>query len=192
MIDLFNKGLKEETGRFTECKVEKGTDSNTITEVSSINGIRTEHVLSTYVHRKAVGGVHVTVNPSMATMRQLGFTDLAGTAWELTFLSWAADYFGCSSGLFYYMSPKIGVEVNGAWGSTLDNINCVSRISRYSVETGELIDKTEISSVRSLFHRFPVDGPSGYVLDINLDIYKLADLAALYIGLKTGFKGVIK
>jgi len=183
-ISLYNEGLKKESGRTTEAVVQKGICQDLVETESTVDGILTKTSFSTFATRKAVGGVFVNIDATLASMRQLGFTDLGGTLWELTFLSWAADYFGNLDGLFYHLSPKIGVEVNGAWASTLDHIHCVSRITQYNAGNGKWLSETEISSVRQLYHRHPVTGPSNFVIDVDLDIYKLADLAALYLGLK--------
>jgi hypothetical protein len=119
----------------------------------------------------------------VSDMRQLGFTNLAGTAWELTFLSWAADYFVNLDGLLYHLTPDIGVQQLAAWASTNDKINVVTRMVRKDSVTGELIDTVRVESVIETYHREPVDQPSFVELDINIDVAKLLDLGALFKGL---------
>jgi hypothetical protein len=113
-------------------------------------------------------------------MRTLGFTNIAGTAWELTFLSWAVDYFINLDGLLYHLTPDIGVNQLAAWSGTDDDIKITTQVHRYSANDNTLLDTVTYVTNKNVYKREPVTSPSYLTLDINLDIYKLTDLAALF------------
>lgn len=187
-VEIHNEGLKVKSGRLTSNHGERGLSTESVRTESSQNGVTTVVKTVSSCNRLAIGGVLMQVDTSTATMRHLGFTNIAGTAWELTLLSWAVDYFASLDGLFYHLTPNIGVDVLTAWVSTRDETKVETFVSRYDEASGALIDTVEYSSTIEDYNRHPVAGPGSFNLDIDLDAYKIADLAAVFNGLKAGIR----
>jgi hypothetical protein len=193
-IKLYNEGLDAKHGRIVSNHGEKDRFIDSNVSISEVDGIKTIRKYQVSSDRLAIGGVLLDVDTSPATLRELGFTNLAGAAWELLFLSWAADYFVDLSGLLYHLTPNVGVTPLTAWGSTRDFIKVTTEIRRYQVSDNLPIDTVKYITHIERYNRVPVTTPGFINIDVNLDIHKIADLAALYNALRrdSAKLGVIK
>lgn len=127
---------------------------------------------------KTCAGVLADIDLSTAAVRELGFTNLAGTAWELTFLSWALDYFVNTDGLFYQITPNLGVRPLAGWLSVRTTIKGTCR-RVYTDAEGQQVLKLTIDVNDELYDRVIVDRPTFVHLDIDLSMPKIIDLVAL-------------
>jgi len=193
-IEIYQDGIKEHSGRSVQNYRAQavGTDVSTSEEIGPLYRTVTHREVET--QRTATAGVLIEISTAIAKMRTLGFTNLAGTLWELTFLSWAADYFGNLDGLLYHLTPDIGVNVLTAWSGTRDEIKVSTRVVRYAISDDRVLDMVEYSTTNLVYQRDPIDGPGYFTLDIDLDALKLADLGSLFYGMlrSTKTKGFIK
>jgi len=185
-IKISNEGIKTHSGRSVQnyrCSA-VGSDEIISEEILSDRIITTVHTIES--HREATAGVLINISTTLADMRNLGFTNIAGTLWELTFLSWLADYFVNTDGLLYHLTPNIGVDVLTAWSGTNDDILVTSTVTTTTLG-GEILEIVEYSTKRNLYFREPVDGPGYLTLDINLDTSKLLDVGFVFYGLLKSF-----
>lgn len=182
-ISLYNDGLKSEVGRVRESSSMTVTSESTSTYVLD-NGASTFLRVKSFVdtHLEAHAGVLINVDKSKATMRQLGFTNVGGALWELTFLSWALDYFSDTTGIFYAITPQSGIDVLAAWASTKETTIVVSQVELVDRASAKILSRTEITSVRDHYKRNPVSGPSLFEFHVDLDMFKATDLIALILG----------
>jgi hypothetical protein len=179
-IKLHNEGLKKQNPRLTSNHAIGGSGTSLdITETTS-NGVKTVTSIDISSHRLAVGGVLFQTITNQNTMRRLGFTNFAGTLWELTFLSWAADYFVDLSGFFYHFTPNVGVRPLTAWASWKDDITVTKTIHRYDIADNMLIDTVKFITTINSYNRRPVIGPGFFNVNIDIDINKVLDLATLF------------
>lgn len=179
-IKIYNEGLKTKFDRITSNSGQLGSSTDKSVTNVSYGGVDTETKIEIEVTRKAVAGVLLQVNANAATLRQLGFTNLIGTAWELVLASWCVDYFVDLSGALSKVTPNIGVTPLAAWASYKDEITFVKTISRLRTDDGSFIDEAEYTAKLETYHRYPIDGPSNVILNIDLDVYKIADTAVLF------------
>jgi hypothetical protein len=183
-IKLHNEGLKAKKERFSVTRTEYGFHKHSAYDVKVEGNVRSVTVTKWDTKRKATAGVILKPDTSLATMRELGFTNLAGTAWELTFLSWAIGYFVDVSGLLYYMTPNVGISPLAAWSTTKDSITAVTNVKRYDATTGIHLDTAEYTATKEVYHRHPIDGPGFLEIAIDIDLHKAIDLIALLNGVQ--------
>jgi len=193
-IKLHQEGIGEHSGRSVQNYRLMGVGADSSTTEVEFSDYTTTTTTIVETHRTATAGVLINILASVAKMRTLGFTNIAGTFWELTFLSWAADYFANLDGLLYHLTPDIGVDVLTAWSGTLDEIKVSTIVVRRANTDNRVLDIVEYSTTNDVYLREPIDGPSLITLDVDLDVYKLADLGALFYGLlrSADTKGLIK
>jgi hypothetical protein len=188
-IELHQEGLRSQTGRTTVNGQSREVSNDYRSASSAGNNVRITKKTKIVFNRHARCGILLQIDAVIADMRTLGFTNLAGTAWELTFLSWAADYFVNLDGLLYHLTPDIGVQKLAAWSSTNDTYDIVTTITQHDDTTGELLDTLHIVTSKEVYQREPVSKPSLITIDVNIDVTKLADLGALFYGiLRSGKK----
>lgn len=132
----------------------------------------------------ACAGVLLQVDTSRATIRDLGFTNISGALWELTFASWAVDYFVNLDGLLYHLTPNVGVKPLTSWSSVKREVKLTRTITRYSVADDILIDTTRVVANSEYYSRLPNTPPGFIFMDIDLDFMKALDLAGLFRGVQ--------
>lgn len=183
-VTLHKEGLQSIAGRSTSnFKIASVGSISSIEEFFDIdNTIRTVVHKSVESERISTAGVLIDISSFVKDARMLGFTNLAGTLWELTFLSWAVDYFLSLDGLLYHLTPDIGVEPLAAWSGTDDRITVKHTITRNRVSDGLPLDETTIKSSLDVYQRHPVTSPGYISINIDLDVNKVLDLAALFKG----------
>lgn len=177
-VDAYNKGLEVKSRRFTENSMDMIPTFKTWKTESTVGGHVVNTVYSVAREDFFFAGVLADVDLSTAHIRELGFTNLAGTMWELTFLSWALDYFVNTDGFFYHLTPNLGVSPLAAWSTTKTVRNATAEVT-YTKPDGTFVMKTKISLVDEHYNRIPITSPSLIHLDVDLDVSKITDLAAL-------------
>lgn len=187
-VELHKEGLKAHAGRTTVNSRVSSYGSDHTNQSYTDGDLRVEVIHHLETERDATAGVLLEIHAAVANARMLGLTNIAGTAWELTFLSWAADYFLSTDGLLYHLTPDIGVTNLAAWSGTKDKHVIETTVNRYRASTDELLDTLTILSTRDIYQRHPVHEPGYIQLNVNLDVYKIADLASLFLGLRNSYK----
>jgi len=177
-VDVHNNGIKERTGRFTVNHRSQVPTTLTWKEEFLAGGVDVNVVYSVDRLVSYSAGVMAQADPSSTMLRTLGFTNLAGIAWELTFLSWAMDYFVNTDGFFYQITPNIGVDPLASWSSVKVEYKGSADVI-YTAPDGTEILKSTISVNDISYLRTPVTHPTLMHWDVDLDIPKITDLVAL-------------
>lgn len=123
-------------------------------------------------------GVLTQITADAQLSNQLGLSNVVGTVWELIPYSFVVDWFLNVSGLIANLNPQGGVEALSSWST----IRKVSHLSGTVVVTrpGYSGSKTlKFSASRESYARTPSTGATYVNFDVNLDVAKLLDAAAL-------------
>jgi len=182
-IDHYNEKVGKLTDRITVNHRDRIPFTGATTTTTIDNSVRMDVIDEWHGTEVACAGILAKVDATTATLRNLGFTNVGGALWELTFASWAVDYFVSIDALIYHFTPNIGIYPLASWSSSKREINFTRTVRRSDAIDGKLIDVTTYRCVHESYQRDP-DGKPGFIsLDVNLDDPRLLDLIGLFRGL---------
>nr|UJQ84990.1 MAG: hypothetical protein 1 [Leviviridae sp.] len=133
--------------------------------------------------RVARAGVLTEIDFGLERLRDLGGLNLFGTGWELIPFSFVVDWFVDVKGIIASLNPQAGIKTLGSWCTYFLEKQFSGTVLITHTSSGQ--NKTaNFSSVVQKKLREPGVSTNFINLDVNLDIYKLVDAAALLRMLK--------
>jgi len=184
-------------------KAEDSDDVSVIKNTGTFDGVPLASMGSNTSSQSTTRDLSITVKVRAGVLYELahvqlpqlktwGFHDIFGLAWELTPFSFIAGWFMNISDTLAAWQPKAGVNVLGAWytieRSTVDNRTLkhhwhtphyfIGKDSNLTYETYDTYGSS-VSIFTEEKSRHIGDFRSTPSLDINLDIFKLADMALI-------------
>lgn len=176
-IEYFEKGNKRTGKRTTfRSKVQTTSTKEYLDESSSVV-VKYTYDVTTTARAGCIAERRLT-----SQLADLGFLNLAGVVWEKVKFSFILDWIINISGLLYMLNPKGTWSPLGAWVKVTQEVTFSGTI-RYDSLDGTSISVPIVGRRRST-HRSAVSGPPLTFISVNIDTFKMLDLAALARGLK--------
>lgn len=145
---------------------------------TSEGGFSYRFVGSITTDRIARAGVLTEIDLGLETLRDLGGFNMAGTAWELIPYSFVVDWFIDVKGILASMNPNPAVKPLGSWCTYTSEKKFSGVVHVTHTASGQTKSLNYSAIVRKQLRDVGV--VTNYInLDVNLDIYKLIDAAAL-------------
>lgn len=176
-MEYFEKGNKR-TGKRTTFRSKVQT-SNTSEYLDTSSGVTVRYSIDTITTARAGCIAERRLTSQLA---DLGFLNLAGVVWEKIKWSFILDWIINISGLLYTLNPKGTWSPLGAWVKVTQDVSFTGSVTYDSLD-GTSISVPIVGRRRST-HRTAVSGPPLTFISVNLDTFKMLDLAALARSLK--------
>lgn len=176
-LEYFKVGNKR-TGKRTTFRSKVQT-SNTSSYKDTSSGVRVEYTIDVTTTARAGCIADRRLTSQLA---DFGFLNLAGVVWEKVPFSFILDWIINISGILYQLNPKGTWRPLGAWVKVTQDVSFTGLVSYDSVDGTSI--SVPIVGTRRATHRTAVSGPPLTFVSVNLDTFKMLDLAALARGLK--------
>lgn len=134
---------------------------------------------SVIVDIEARAGILTDVDVKALLQKKLGLGNIGTMAWELTTFSFIVGWFLDVSQLLHTLNFQSGFNTLGAWVTTTANSTFVGKVSKSS-DTLSSESYLEFSMVQKTVTRTANPDKSYVNLSVNLDLFKLIDLIAIF------------
>nr|UJQ85694.1 MAG: hypothetical protein 1 [Leviviridae sp.] len=128
--------------------------------------------------RSTRAGILTEIDLGMSALRDLGFLNPAGVAWELVPYSFVIDWFVNVAGFLQLANPNSGVKVLSSWVTSVCEYSFTASVECTHIPTATT-KNLNYSGLVVYRTRTPNVSPSFINFDVNLDVYKLVDAIAL-------------
>lgn len=118
-----------------------------------------------------------------------GLTSIASIAWELTTLSWVADYFLNLGGILYYLNPSSGFKQRISWITTTSSVKTDVVLTLLDSDGKSTPYSWHFADEKRKKDRLTDIGtPELISFENNLDLPKIFDITGVIYGLLKSHK----